>query len=1331
VRSTPEKQMTYRSKEEKKEEEKRRAHNEEKIGEEDGREKDESREESERQREETNPIHHDDYAGSAMSDNDGGQGLTHDNETEAPQQDEVHPQLAALRQDYGSSELVRIPFLVEPGGATVTSLVDSGATKSFLSTTTTRRLKLRTIPLVTPTEITLADKEKTTLMATHLVKSVKCRHRGYEFVQDFLVTDIHYPLILGKDWLAKENPKIDWRTNKVTVKKRVGGKEITHILTEGNHEARDGPSRVEKPMLQVLDVVEMEREISRCTAKDLVWLALVEDLTDAGPPGVQGDESSPSPETDTTTEAGSTHRPAKMTSETDEPQNPRLQQLLREFQDVLPPELPKELPPKRGVEHAIDLEPGSQPAAKAPYRLSEKENEEMRKQIEELLEKGLIEPSKSPFAAPVLFVRKANGSLRMCVDYRMLNSKTIKNKYPLPRIDDLLDRLGKAEVFTKIDLRSGYWQVRIEEHDIPKTAFCTRFGLYQFKVLPFGLCNAPATFMRLMHDVLRKYLDKFVVIYLDDILIYSRNEDEHLEHLRLVLQELRESKLYANPEKCSWMKESVEFLGHVVEKGGRVGMMPAKTEAVRAVLPPTSTTELRSFLGLANFYRRFIKDYAKIASPLTDLLKQNNNEKSKMLPWPPDSQEQEAFEKLKKALCSHPVLYLPDFSKHFILETDASINTVGGVLSQEFDDGRHPVSFFSLKLHGAELNYDTRKKEALAIVKALQVWEPYLKSKKFIAYTDHAPLEYFDSQRTMSGQWARWAALRAEFDFEIKYKPGEKNVVADALTRMRIGDTGEKERPEGDERRKGESLAPLAVSVPVMEEEIMEKIREGYEKEEGLEKVIAHMKDPENNPVPPEFTHKLPKLSLHDDLLFFTDVLGRSRLYVPDDKKVKESLLNEAHDVPTTGHLGVDKTLEKLQRYYYWPKMVKLVRRYLESCDVCQRTKPLSQPPAGLLQPLPVPRGRWVDLSMDFITELPETPRGYTALLVFVDRLTKRAHFIPTTTSVSAEETAELFFKEVYRLHGLPLSIVSDRDPRFTSAFWKHLFKLLKTKLNMSSAYHPESDGQTERTNRTLQQMLRAFTSARQEDWDEHLYHVEYAYNDSIHPATGLTPFYLDLGYHPRAPGDLLSRPLDPNDGASRVGEEFRSRMESLLVRATDGIVEAQERTARIADKRRRNVEYKEGEKVLLSSENLRLDNFGPSLKLQPRFLGPFPIKRKINAVSYELTLPATMRCHPVFHARLLRPYFDNDDEAFPNREIREPPPVIVQGENEEKHEEWLVEKILGERVFRRRKQYLVKWIGFAAPTWEPEEFVEDAEALDVYLASKNAPAPRQRRGRR
>ena len=553
----------------------------------------------------------------------------------------------------------------------------------------------------------------------------------YQERLEFDVTDLaHYDVIIGIPWLRKHNPHIDWRMNQITM--NMGNKVI---VLETNHKNREKNRQV-----QTLSAVELRQAMK---GEDQLYMLLTKE---ANPSDIN-----------------------------QEIQSDDLTKVLQKYEDVFPEDLPDQLPPPRSVDHHIHLVPGSEAPSRPTYRLSYTEMQELRRQIDELCNKNLIRPSQSPYGAPILFVKKKDGSLRLCVDYRALNRITIKNKYPLPRIEELFDQLYQATIFSKIDLRSGYHQIRIAPEDTHKTAFRTRYGHFEFLVLPFGLTNAPATFMTLMNDIFRPLLDKCVVVYLDDILVFSRSHEEHLQHLQQVLDILRENKLYAKRSKCEFLRTEVEFLGHIVSAKGLCAD-PKKIQTLCEWPQPNNVPEHQSFLGLANYYRKFVPNHADICVPLTNLLHKNQP-----FVWSPECQL--AFERLKKALTTNPVLRLPNPDLPFEVTTDASDFAVGAVLSQTHTNGNHPVAFESRKLYQAERNYATHEKELLAVVHALKTWRVYLSGSRFVVFSDHLSLRFIRTQPTLSRRQARWLEFLEEFDFDIQYKSGKTNSVADALSR--------------------------------------------------------------------------------------------------------------------------------------------------------------------------------------------------------------------------------------------------------------------------------------------------------------------------------------------------------------------------------------------------------------------------------------------------------------------------------------------------------------------------------------------------------------------
>ncbi|XP_038973019.1 uncharacterized protein LOC120105044 [Phoenix dactylifera] len=716
------------------------------------------------------------------------------------------------------------------------------------------------------------------------------------------------------------------------------------------------------------------------------------------------------------------------------------------------------LPPKRAVEHEIQLISDSTLPNLGMYRNSVLENEEIKRQVNELLEGGVIKPSSSPCGSPVVLVPKKDGGWRMCIDYRALNKITIKNRYPLPRIDDLLDQLKHATVFTKLGLKSGYYQVRIRDDDTWKTAFKTRQGLFEWLVMPFGLCNAPATFMRLMNDALRPYIDDFVIVYLDDILIYSRSWEEHLTHVRKVFELLEKYQLRLNQKKCEFGKRTLVYLGFVVgEEELRVD--PDKVKAIRDWPRPRSITEVRSFMGACQYLRKFIRNFSILASSLHALTKANQK-----FEW--TSKHEDTFLLLKRKISEAPVLALPNLQRPFELEADASGYAMGAVLLQE---GR-PVAYHSEMFQGAQKNYPTYDKELLALHQAVKHWRVYLLGKETVVHTDHRPLQYLQTQsRLQQARHMKWMTYLQQFNLVIKYKKGIHNKMADMLSRPPAATL---------------CLSAVMQVQPTTDEEYAGWYSEDLDFQGALADVEARR--------PTEFV-------LRDKLLYKGELLCVPRA------AERVCWIREAHTSKVAGHFGVTKTLQNLHRYVFWPRIQQDVVRFVKGCVLCSTSKPANRK-VGLYTPLPVPTRPWESVSMDFLGGLPKTRRGHDYLFVVVDRFSKMVVLMPCKKSITGEEAARLFFENVWKIFGLPSSIVSDRDSRFLSKFWCSLWAKMDTKLKRSTAFHPQTDGQTEVVNRTIVHLLRGYNARHPKTWDDSIAFLQFAINHTVHSSTNKAP---------------------------------------------------------------------------------------------------------------------------------------------------------------------------------------------------------------------------------
>ena len=851
----------------------------------------------------------------------------------------------------------------------------------------------------------------------------------------------------------------------------------------------------------------------------------------------------------------------------------------------------------------------------------------------------------------------------------------------------MFDRLGGAQVFSKIDLRSGYWQIPVRQGDVHKTAFKTRWGLFEFLVMPFGVTNAPPQFMFMMNDLLRDYLDQFVVVLLDDILIYSANEEQHTEHLKRVLSVLRNHRLYAKASKCEFFKTTIEFLGQQIMNGG---MTPteAKMQAIRDWATPQNVHDVRAFLGFANYYRRFIRDFAGLASPLTDLTKKGTT-------WQWGPYQRHAFLALKDAYCNAPLLLFPDPALPYTVSTDASEIAAGGVLLQDHGKGLQPLAFVSRRLKPTEQRYGAYERELAAMAYCLQSWRHYLEGCPggSTVLTDHQTLTRLMDQQVLTRVQTRWIRLGLfqSINPKIKYQPGKANIVADALSRSqhRLPD------------KRGQKSAQDAVVVLSLT-----ATRAVMDQGESSKWVAAYQEDPKLQTASKELQQGRPfgdlQLTPHGLIMVHRD--GQQKIVVPSS--LRQDVLHECHDIPTVGHVGMRRTLDLVDRQFHWRNMRSDVISYVKTCPVCQGMKSDTRAKAGLLRPLEIPTRKWAHVTTDLVTDLPESD-GFTAVAVFVDRMTKMVHFAPCTKEVTAPQYARLFVDTVFRLHGMPEVIVSDRDPRFTSRFWRSLFNLLGTDLRFSTAFHPQTDGQSERAIQTLENFLRPYVERHPTEWSKQLSLAEFAANNAVNSSTGYSPFYLHSGDHPILPSWILGGTTSSNLEAMK---EMTDRMKTALEEAQANMSHAQRQASTQANKSRRDEAFAIGDEVVLSTRYLNVDQHLPA-KLRRRWLGPFIISAVISPVAYRLDLPPHWKVHPVFHVSNLKRYHRSEEFA---RTEQPPPPVLVEGE-----EEYEVEAILRHKGKGASRRYLVLWKGYplTEASWEPESHLQNAPLiLEDYL---------------
>ncbi|KAH0606065.1 uncharacterized protein H6S33_004522 [Morchella sextelata] len=831
----------------------------------------------------------------------------------------------------------------------------------------------------------------------------------------------------------------------------------------------------------------------------------------------------------------------------------------KRFHEMMDEKFANEMPPRRPYDHKIPLKEGKEPPFGPLYGMSREELVVLKQYIQDNLQKGFIQASSSPTGAPVLFVKKIDGTLRLCVDYRGLNELTVKNRYPLPLIRETLDRLSKVKWYTKLDLRQGYNQIRMAEGRLLrvltpallhpsylpeysllaplregeewKTAFLTRYGHFEYTVMPFGLTNAPATLQHFINDCVRDYLDMFCTAYLDDILIYSDTFEEHQVHVEKVLEALQRNGVLLKPEKCEFHTQSTTYLGLIIEPNG-IKMDPRKVETVKNWTVPKTVKDVQAFLGFPNFYRRSIRGFSELASPLTRLTR-----KDIPFEWTPEAQT--AFNDLKEAFPTAPILTYFDPEKKLLWK---------------------PMHLTMSLLHSrAERNYEIYDKELLAIIRSFEEWRLELEgaAHPIAIISDHKNLEYFISTKQLNRRQARWAEYLSRFNFVIKYRPGKQGGKPDTLTR-RSGDLP----GEGDERQlyqsqvvlKKENLdAKLSLLAGSFSNQPAEKnaslyrlFYEGYCADPFPQKIL-------------DMRNKGERQSKDISLAECTEVEGRllyrDSIYVPDYDPLKLQILQLYHDAASAGYPGREKTFELISRDYYWPLMRNYIARYVRNCHTCQRSKPNTHGKVGVFRPLPIPEQPWREVSMDFVTGLPES-EGYDAIMVVIDRLTDMRHLLPCNTTINSEDVAQVYLRNIWKLHGLPTHVTSDRSTQFTAKFWRALCKHLDIEARMSTAFHLETDGQTERLNAVMEQYLRGYVSYQQDDWVKWLPMAEFSANNQVSASTKATPFFANYDFQPRF--TVTIKPLDGTP-PSLNAKDFASKMKELHPHLRSNIRTAQD----------------------------------------------------------------------------------------------------------------------------------------------------------------------------
>ncbi|RXW17191.1 hypothetical protein EST38_g8660 [Candolleomyces aberdarensis] len=1018
------------------------------------------------------------------------------------------------------------------------------------------------------------------------------------------------------------------------------------------------------------------------------------------------------------------------------------QQILNDYEDVFSPPLTvNDLP--SDVHARIHLKDPNWSMPSLTYSCPRKYRDKWKELIEEHLAAGRIRPSSSPFASPSFVIPKADPAAkpRWVNDYRVLNANTVPDRYPLPRVDDIIADIARGKIFSVFDMTNAFFQTRMHPDDVELTAVSTPWGSFDWLVMPMGLRNAPSIHQQRIAQALAPFLGKFVHVYLDDIVVFSDSVEEHVHHLHAILKALRDHKLSLNPKKTCLFRDEIHFLGHVISAEG-VRPDEQKVEKIKHWPPPKSATDVRRFLGLVRYLAAFLPNLAAHTEVLFRLTTKDCD--AEFPQW--TSEHQRAFDGIKDLVVSAECLTTIDHEcpgeNKIYLTTDASNTWSGAILSfgPTWESAR-PVAFDSAPFKGAQLHYLTHEKEMLAVMRALVKWRSDLVGESFFIYTDHRTLENFDGQKDLSGRQQRWMEYLSQFDGKFVYVKGEDNTVADALSRTELMDSSDlaeqvaAEFDLWDDRnatncqllatKEGSPLAATAIvrdctsqppnqisSLAAAVVDDRKSIRLSIDDDFIQSMIHGYTLDPWCQKLA-DAAVGIQNLCSRDGLWYLND-----RLLVPDAPGLHETVFQLAHDA--LGHFGFQKAYKALRDDFYWPNMrCDLEQGYIAGCEACQRNKSPTVRPSGPLHPLPVPDSRFSLVAIDFVGPLP-VDKGFDYVVTMTDRLGADIKLVPCKSTMTAPEFAEIFFDHWYCDNGLPLEIISDRDKLFTSSFWKTLHALTGVKLKMSTAFHPQTDGSSERTNKTVIQALRYHVERDQKGWVKALPKVRFDIMNAVNSSTGFSPFQLKSGFSPRVipPFSLSDNPLPPSAELD-LALSTLERLRVDVLEAQDTLHRAKINQAKSANRHRNpDPHFDVGDKVLLCTKNWRREYLAGdarrTAKFIPRFDGPYRIlKAHADSSSYTLDLPVSSNIFPTFHVSQLKRFVPNDASKFPSREHSRPGPVMTP----DGAEEWWIDRIIDSRRRGRGWRYLVRWRGYGPEDdeWLPGKELEDCEALDIW----------------
>ena len=1062
-------------------------------------------------------------------------------------------------------------------------------------------------------------------------------------------------------------------------------------------------------------------------------------------------------------------------------------ELIEEFPEVFTD--PTSCPPLRWENHRMELLPGAKiPTARGLPRMSKAELDETNKWLKEMLSKGWIRPSLASYASRFFFVPKPNGKgLRGVCDFRAVNAVTKKILPNLPLFENVVTQLDGAQFFSALDLTSQFYQIRVEPEDVENTAFRTAVGCFEYLVCPMGTTPSVGTAMHCMQQVLQhcitlpgenlpanprfkpplppqddfpgpgvwqpseeaakwqqyeyhSALGSYIALFVDDILCYSKTLEEHKRHLRQLCKTLRQHHLYLNPDKCHFCQVEVNYLGNLVGREG-IRPQPDRTQALEAWPIPQNVSELKSFLGLLGFCRRYIADLAQIAVPLHRLLKKDTA-------WTWGEAHQKAFDKLKRRCAEAPVLALPSGQAELVLRTDASRDAMGVALYQRDSEGYlQPVEFKSKAFAPSQQRLAAHDREGLALLFGLKSFRHFLLGREFQVETDNSALSQILSSRDMSDLYSRWYWKIAEFPgMKLSHRAGRKLYCADALSRRRVVEGEDKDpffvepgqlfrliaadnhTPDNctetanlinqqrgnvhiqmiqDEQQRyvlkvtNASAASQATTVMAVEEACKDSV--AFERHD----IDSHLLQTARREWPSHYATDKEFKDIWENngddrwgYFKFQDLLWKvgpagPRLCVPTGANRVE-ILEIVHDSKLAAHGGRHRTLARAMRDYYWTGLYSDVVRYVETCHKCQVSKGERRARMGDPKALDIPHQPWQCVHMDWITGFEKSPEGFDAILVFIDSLTGMVHLQPCKKTDTAKDTARHFVHNVVRLHGMPVSVVSDRDIRLRAHFWRALQQRLGTELRFTTAHTPNSNGKVERMNMVLGDVLRSLCSFSGKNWADNLDLAEFAINGSENRATGWSPFFANYARELRTPADI-GKPAWQVPAAT----EFADAMFATVTHTRDALEKAKRKyEQQLRHKRRPTEKFKPGDKVLLSTRNLDLKL--EARKLTSKFVGPFkilaPPKADTNPNVVWLETPHNFKIHMPVNVKDVKRYKERPASLGGPQELV-PEPILING-----HDSYEVEEILAERVHRRQRQVLVKWTGFhlLEATWEP-----------------------------